>query len=136
VTDGTVVTDGSAVMDGAAVTDGAAVADGTHVTDGTVVPLRGRNCLCAPGDAHLTGREIEVLVLAAAGMTNRHIGRVLGISVRTVDLHIETMRRRIGATCRGELIARCYAAGVLATMVWPPAWSGSRCLAVASGGAG
>ncbi|MGH3158135.1 MAG: response regulator transcription factor [Streptosporangiaceae bacterium] len=96
--------------------------------DGQALPIRVEACPCAPGDAHLTHREIEVLVLAAAGMTNRHIGHVLGISARTVDLHVETMRRRTGATCRGELIARCYAAGVLAIMVWPPAWSGSRCV--------
>jgi DNA-binding NarL/FixJ family response regulator len=96
--------------------------------DGQQTPPQGQACPCAPGGAHLTHREIEVLVLAAAGMTNRHIGRVLGISVRTVDLHVETMRRRTGATCRGELIARCYATGVLAIMVWPPAWSGSRCV--------
>jgi DNA-binding NarL/FixJ family response regulator len=69
-------------------------------------------------------------VLAAAGMTNKRIGRALGISARTVDLHVETMLRRTGATCRAELIARCYAAGILAVMSWPPAWSGSRCLTV------
>jgi DNA-binding NarL/FixJ family response regulator len=107
------------------------VASDAEVPVSQMAPGRGRACLCAPGDAHLTSREVEVLVLAAAGMTNRHIGRILGISVRTVDLHVETMRRRTGATCRGELIARCYAAGVLAIMVWPPAWSGSRCLTVA-----
>jgi DNA-binding NarL/FixJ family response regulator len=87
-------------------------------------------CGCPPEGEHLTRREIEVLVLAAAGMTSKRIARTLGISVRTVNLHIESMLRRAGAACRAELIARCYAAGVLVTMAWPPAWSGICCLSV------
>jgi len=72
-------------------------------------------------------------VLSAAGMTSRRIGRKLGISVSTVNLHVESMLRRAGATSRAELIARCYAAGVLVIGAWPPAWSGSRCLMVGDG---
>ena len=96
-----------------------------------MLTLSGRSCRCPPGGEHLTAREIEVVVLAATGMTNKRIGHRLGISVRTVDLHLETMYRRTGAACRAELIARCYAAGILAIMAWPPTWSGSHCLTVA-----
>lgn len=78
------------------------------------------------GGSRLTDREIDVLVLAAAGKTNKRIGTLLGISARTVELHVETMLRRSGAECRAELIARCYAAGVLSVRVWPPTWSGRR----------
>jgi hypothetical protein len=31
------------------------------------------------------------------------------------------------------LIARCYVAGILAIMAWPPEWSGTHCLTVAAG---
>ena len=87
---------------------------------------RGTPCRCA----QLTDREIEVLLLAAAGLQNRVIARSLGISIRTAEQHLETMLRRAGAKSRGELIARCYAAGVLLTGMWPPAWSGKHCLCI------
>ena len=36
----------------------------------------------------LTGRELDVLVLASEGSTNAKIGEELGIAVRTVDSHL------------------------------------------------
>ena len=41
-----------------------------------------------PYPDNLTGREVEVLRLLAAGMTNREIGKRLGISVKTVTNHV------------------------------------------------
>jgi DNA-binding CsgD family transcriptional regulator len=82
------------------------------------------------GHPQLTDREIEVLLLAAAGMQNRVIARSLGISVRTAEQHLETMLRRTGAKSRGELIARCFVAGILRTETWPPMWSGKHCLSI------
>jgi hypothetical protein len=49
--------------------------------------------------------------------------------VRTIEQHIASMLRKAGAHGRGGLIARAYALGVLASGVWPPLWSGHRCLA-------
>jgi DNA-binding NarL/FixJ family response regulator len=63
-------------------------------------------------------------------MRNSQIARTLGISTRTVEQHFVAMRRRAGAASRGELIARCYAAGILDQGVWPPGWSGARCLRI------
>lgn len=89
----------------------------------------GAGCDCRSGDCHLTVRECQVLPLIAAGMNNGRIGRRLGISTRTVDQHLVTMLRRAGAENRTELVARCYAAGILRSGTWPAAWSGLRCLA-------
>jgi hypothetical protein len=57
----------------------------------------------------------------------------LGISARTVDQHFATMFQRARAESRVELIAKCFAAGVLlpgsSAAEWQPVWSGKRCLA-------
>jgi DNA invertase Pin-like site-specific DNA recombinase len=81
------------------------------------------------GAGHLTTREIEVLRLAAAGLSSRVIARQLRISPRTVDDHLRVMRQRAGAADRAELIARAYAAEILLPG-WPPRWSGKHCLLI------
>ncbi len=90
---------------------------------------RGKHCRCRSGADHLTDREVDVLLLVAAGQHNKEIAQVLGISTRTVDHHLRTMLRRAGAQSRVELVARCYAAEIMVAGTWPPAWSGGRCLA-------
>jgi DNA-binding NarL/FixJ family response regulator len=49
----------------------------------------------SPG-AGLSDREREVLRLAATGLANKQIGRALGISERTVKVHLGNVFRRIG----------------------------------------
>ena len=58
-----------------------------------------------PGELGLTARQIEVLRLLASGRSNREIGQDLGISVYTVDRHISTIYRRIGARGRADATA-------------------------------
>jgi DNA-binding CsgD family transcriptional regulator len=89
-------------------------------------------CLSSEDEPHLTGREMEVLLLAAEGLSSKQIARTLAISVRTVDEHIDSMRQRSGSRNRTELVARCYAAGILITGVWPPSWSGVLCIHIAA----
>jgi DNA-binding NarL/FixJ family response regulator len=61
---------------------------------GAVLPDRAR-----PSDG-LSKREIEVLRLAAKGMANKQIGRALGISERTVKVHLGNVFRCIGVQDR------------------------------------
>ena len=68
----------------------------------------------------LTPRETAILCLIAGGHTNAQTARRLHISHHTVAQHIADMLRRAQASSRGELIARAYAAGVLAPDIWPP----------------
>jgi DNA invertase Pin-like site-specific DNA recombinase len=70
--------------------------------------------------AGLTTRQIEVLGLAAQGLTGKQIGRYLGISVRTVEAHFSGMRQRTGARSDGELIVYAITAGLLAPGLPPP----------------
>ena len=50
----------------------------------------------------LSGREKEVLVLVAEGMANKQIATALGISVRTVTVHVSNLLRKTGASSRTE----------------------------------
>ncbi len=55
----------------------------------------------------LTGREIEVLRLLAAGLTNNEIAKELVLSVRTVERHVANVYGKIGA--RRRVDASVYA---------------------------
>ena len=48
----------------------------------------------------LSSRELQVLALVARGLANKQIGRALGISERTVKVHVGHVFRRIGVTDR------------------------------------
>jgi DNA-binding NarL/FixJ family response regulator len=52
-------------------------------------------------------REVEVLGLLAAGLTNREIAEALVVSVRTVGRHVDNLYGKIGAHDRAQ--ARRYA---------------------------
>ncbi|MFG1954897.1 AAA family ATPase [Micromonospora sp. NPDC048830] len=55
-----------------------------------------------PPDAELTGREVEVLGCLVAGMSNKQAARALGISVRTVTVHVSNLLRKTGSASRTE----------------------------------
>ncbi len=48
----------------------------------------------------LTAREREVLGCLAEGMSNKQIATALGISVRTVTVHVSNLLRKTGAPSR------------------------------------
>ena len=52
------------------------------------------------GPAGLTAREVEVLRLAARGLTNKDIASILFITPKTVGNHIEHIYAKIGASSR------------------------------------
>ena len=54
----------------------------------------------------LTGREIEILRLVAAGMRNQEIADQLFISLATVKRHITNIHGKLGVSHRTEAIAR------------------------------
>lgn len=53
----------------------------------------------------LTPREREVLLLLPSGDSNTEIGRRLGIAVHTVERHLASVYRKIGARGRAEAVA-------------------------------
>ena len=61
--------------------------------------------------AQLTERELEVLKLAAKGMSNRGIALELSISVRTVQTHLSNIFNKIGVGSRTEAVVHCLRKG-------------------------
>jgi DNA-binding CsgD family transcriptional regulator len=68
----------------------------------------------------LTHREVAILCLIAEGQTSAQAANSLHISRHTVAQHIAAMLRKSAARNRGELIARAFVVGLLATDKWPP----------------
>ena len=58
-----------------------------------------------PPISSLTGRQSEVLQSLSLGLTNKDIARLLGISERMVEEHIESLFQKIGAANRAEAVA-------------------------------
>lgn len=61
----------------------------------------------------LTDREMEVLTLAAQGLTNRAIGLKLGISNRTVQVHLAHVFRKLDSNGRTQAVLRAVALGLI-----------------------
>jgi predicted ATPase/DNA-binding NarL/FixJ family response regulator len=65
----------------------------------------------APGDSDrpqpvpLTPRERQVATLVATGRTNRQIGRVLGISEKTAEVHLHHVMSKLDVRSRAEVAA-------------------------------
>jgi DNA-binding CsgD family transcriptional regulator len=89
---------------------------------------RGRIALAGPADAAavlpdagghagapaLTGRELEVLRLVAAGRSNREIAAELFISPKTASVHVSNILGKLGAATRGEAAAKAHALHIFA----------------------
>ncbi|MDR2925387.1 MAG: response regulator [Azoarcus sp.] len=62
--------------------------------------------------AQLTVREREVLDLVIAGKLNKQIADVLGISIKTVEVHRARVMDKMGVTTMASLIRRVMSAGL------------------------
>ena len=51
----------------------------------------------------LTAREFQVADLIAEGLTNGEIARTLGVSIRTVDTHVDHVRTKLGVRARSQI---------------------------------
>jgi DNA-binding NarL/FixJ family response regulator len=62
----------------------------------------------SPVGSPLTGREIEVLRLVAAGKTNRRIAAELSISEKTVARHLSNIFTKLDLSSRSAATAYAY----------------------------
>ena len=54
---------------------------------------------------HLSGRQLEILRLAARGLSNSDISKILKISTPVVGEHLRAVFAKIGAANRTEAVA-------------------------------
>ncbi|MFD3549385.1 response regulator [Streptomyces sp. NPDC058655] len=85
----------------------------------TFLAQGGRSDAPAAGAAHaerlaaLTGREREVLVLVAAGLSNDGIAGRLEVSPLTVKTHVNRAMAKLGARDRAQLVVVAYESGLV-----------------------
>ena len=63
--------------------------------------------------ANLTARELDVLELLAAGLSNAAIAERLVVSIRTVDHHVSSILRKLGVSSRGAASAQAAQLGLV-----------------------
>jgi DNA-binding NarL/FixJ family response regulator len=83
-------------------------AGATTVDDAVAYTLKVATSLAAahaPASKALTGRELEVAELAAAGAANKEIAARLVISTRTAEKHLANILKKLGFTSRAQLAA-------------------------------
>jgi LuxR family quorum sensing-dependent transcriptional regulator len=61
----------------------------------------------------LTAREIEVLGWVARGKSAWEVGEILNIAKRTVDEHVQTAVRKMGAVNRTHAVALAIRDGII-----------------------
>lgn len=87
-----------------------AAAGRTAVAPEVAARLMGR---MRTGATSLSSREVELIELLAAGMSNKEIARRLFISVATVKTHLVHMYRKLGAENRTAAVAEARARGII-----------------------
>jgi DNA-binding CsgD family transcriptional regulator len=84
-----------------------------HVGQAADIALRTQPAPAAEADAVanplLTPRQARILQLVADGQSDRGIARILGISTRTVQAHLQHIYRTLDVTSRTEAVARIRA---------------------------
>jgi DNA-binding CsgD family transcriptional regulator len=63
----------------------------------------------------VTPRESEVLAWVAAGKSDWAIGRLLNISGKTVNFHVENAKRKFGVATRVQAVVIAMRCGIIGT---------------------
>jgi DNA-binding CsgD family transcriptional regulator len=72
------------------------------------IELAGASRAAAAEPSGLTGRELEVLRLVAAGRSNREIAAELFISPKTASVHVSNILGKLGVGSRGQAAAAAH----------------------------
>lgn len=75
------------------------------------IAKRGSAAVSGPGK--LTGKEIQVLKLAAGGLSNKEIARELRVSPRTVQTHLASIFSKMSVASRTEAVIKALRTGLL-----------------------
>lgn len=89
------------------------VASGDRYYDAVVVKAFLRGDQRKRDEGLLTSRELEILRMAADGLTNRAIGERLYLSVGTVKTHLDNIYRKLEVSDRAHAVAVALRRGLL-----------------------
>jgi len=94
-----------------------AAAQGTTVLDPVLSPrLAGVHSSFGPSSGpRLTWRERETVELVAEGLSNKAIAARLGVSVRTVEGHLNHVFTKLGVESRTELVRHVLTQGLISS---------------------
>ena len=73
----------------------------------------GRSVVMAEESPLLSGMERDIVVMMACGCRNSDIGKVLGISAKTVSNRVSELLRKLGARSRAHAVAIAYKQRIL-----------------------
>jgi DNA-binding NarL/FixJ family response regulator len=97
-----------------------AVREGESVLHPSIIAMLLKRAMGLPAEENklknkenLTEREIEVLSLAARGMSNKEIAEALSVTVRTVKAHISNLFDKMDVASRTEAILKAVREGWL-----------------------
>ena len=91
-----------------AVREGLVVLDPAFGTAGT-----DRSVCATAMPEPFTARELEVVQLLAAGLTNKEIAQRLGITEHTIKFHVNAILGKLGATTRTEAVVHAARLGIV-----------------------
>lgn len=77
------------------------------------IPVGETRAAASPAAGGLTARELDVLGLIAAGMSNARIASELFISPKTASVHVSNIMSKLGVASRGEAAAAARDLGLL-----------------------
>lgn len=83
---------------------------GIHAQEATERLECGRRLVTTP---QLSPREVEALAWTAAGKTAWEIGQIMGISERTVGMHLQSAIRKTDASNKHHAALKAYQAGLI-----------------------
>jgi DNA-binding NarL/FixJ family response regulator len=91
-----------------------AAGEGTTVFDHVLSRRhsRGRTSSSVVAESQLTWREAQTVDLVAEGLSNRAIARRMGVSVRTVEGHLNHAFAKLGVQSRTELVRMVLMGGL------------------------
>jgi DNA-binding CsgD family transcriptional regulator len=67
----------------------------------------------SPCQARVTARESEILGWVAVGKSDWAIGRLLAISGKTVNFHVENAKRKLGVATRVQAVVVAMRDGII-----------------------
>jgi LuxR family transcriptional regulator len=83
----------------------------SHLTELFISTLPAR--ACKPKPAHLSPRELEVLQLSASGKTAYEIARILSLSERTVNYHVQNIILKLNVCNKISAVIAAARAGII-----------------------